>query len=81
MTTLPSNVIGKDLSLSPQTTESNIRINGLRLDVWPQLVDGLAGEVGNFTISIADPACDYKDGCKEAGYEVGALSYMISLKN
>ena len=66
-------MIGKDLSLSPQTTESNnIRTNGLRLNVWPQVVDGLAGEVGNFTISIADPACYYKDGCKEVEDEVGA---------
>ena len=73
----PSPPIGKDLSLSPQTIESNYRTNGLRLNVWPQLVDGLAGEVGNFTISIADPACDHKDGCKEVEDEVGALLYKM----
>ena len=47
------------------------------LNVWPQLLDGLAGEVGNFTISIADPACNHRDGCKEARDEVGALLHRI----
>ena len=42
-------------------------MNGLRLKVWPQLVDGLTGEVGNFTLQIADPACNLEDGCVGMG--------------
>lgn len=57
-----------DLSPPPPTV-SHLRTNGLRLSVWPQLVNGLTGETGNFTIRIADPACDPEDGCVGIGDE------------
>ena len=47
-------------------------MNRLKLKVWPQLVDGLTGEVGNFSIHLTDPSCDHEDSCEEAGDEVGA---------
>ena len=63
----PTPVTGMDISLPAPTSVSNLRMNGLRLKVWPQLVDGLTGETGNFTLRIADPACDPEEGCVGMG--------------
>ena len=63
-------VAGADLSPPLPTTVSDVGRNGLRLKVWPQLVNGLTGDAGNFTIRIVDPACDPEDGCAEIGDEV-----------
>ena len=72
----PAVGLGTDLSPPPPTTVSKVRTNGLRLKVWPQLVDGLTGDVGNFTIRIADPICDPEDGCEDIGDEVCAPRHV-----
>ena len=68
---MPAPVVGKVSSPSTPSTDPSVRMNGLRLKVWPQLVDGLTGEVGNFSIRLASLSCDPEDSCEEAGDEVG----------
>ena len=67
---MPAPVVDKVSSPSSQSTDPSVRMNGLKLKVWPQLVDGLTGEVGNFSIRLTDPFCDPEDSCEEAGDEV-----------
>ena len=71
VTIVPAPVVGKVSSPSTPSTDPSVRMNGLRLKVWPQLVDGLTEEVGNFSIRLTDPSCDPEDSCEEAGDEVG----------
>ena len=75
MTDVPAPV-GEISSPSTPFTDHSVRMNGLRLKVWPQLVDGLTGEVGNFSIRLTDPSCDPEDSCEEAGDEVWVLIFV-----
>ena len=58
---------------STPSADCGVRMNGLKLMVWPQLVDGLTEEVGNFSIRLTDPSCDPEDSCEEARDEVGTI--------
>ena len=72
-----SEAFASELPSPAAANNSGPPTNGLELRVWPQLVDGLTWEVGNFTIQIADPACDQEDNC--AGIEDEASNVLLLL--